>query len=225
MALFKKKNVAAVAEEVDETPAPAPKKKAAAAPVEEVEEAEEVEEVEEAPAPAPKKKTVAKAAPVEEVEEAEEVEEVDETPAPAPKKKTVATAAAAPAKKAVAAPAEPARKSKVTIGGKKERVAAAASSSTSGSVKDIEDILLEEFDLTRKEISAFLKSVFGAIKTVTKAKSRLQISELAVFNVKTRPAYVGRNPQNGKKVKVPAMAVVAIKPTKVFKEFVRSEEE
>jgi nucleoid DNA-binding protein len=226
MALFKKKTV--VEEEVEEMEEEVvvPKKKVKA-PVVVEEEEEEEEEV----APPPKKKKVI--APVEEEEEEEEVVpppkkkakavvvEEDDEPAPVVKKKAVV---APPVKKkaVVEAPA----KKKTSFGGKATTAKKAPSASTSGIMKDIEDFLFDkaaenDAPITRTDANAVVKTVFEAIREVTKAKGRLQISELMVVQTKTRPAYVGRNPQNGKAVKVPASTIISIKPSKLFKEFIR----
>jgi DNA-binding protein HU-beta len=228
-------------EEVEETEeeevvaAPVKKKKV----VEVVEEEEETEEEEVVAAPVKKKKVV----PV--VEEEEETEEEEVVAAPV--KKKVAAAPAAPVKKAAAAPVAAAAPAKKKLGGTAKK-AATKPASTSGTMKDVEDLLAEAanrpvpgknkkgetvpfdpekhglgIELTKNQANFLTRAVFSAAREVIKEKGCLKVTELFIANVKSRPARIGRNPKDGSKVKIPATIVVNLKASKRLKEYVKGE--
>ncbi|WP_017193578.1 HU family DNA-binding protein [Vaccinium witches'-broom phytoplasma] len=68
---------------------------------------------------------------------------------------------------------------------------------------------------TEEFYNAFEKNLFQAITTYEKVNLSPYIGK---FVLKTRAAYIGRNPKTGKKLKIPAKTVVSFKIASVLKQ-------
>ncbi|MDD4801347.1 MAG: HU family DNA-binding protein [Syntrophomonas sp.] len=73
-------------------------------------------------------------------------------------------------------------------------------------------------EITKKDaekvINAFLATVEGALKSGDK----IQLIGFGTFEVRSRQARKGRNPQTGAEIDIPAAKVPAFKPGKALKE-------
>ena len=66
---------------------------------------------------------------------------------------------------------------------------------------------------TKAEAERAVTAVLGNVKALA-TDSRLTIQEFGTFSYKTRAARVGRNPQTGNPVNIPAKEVFAFKASK-----------
>ena len=66
------------------------------------------------------------------------------------------------------------------------------------------DIVAEKANLKKKEAEAAVSAVFEAIQKDLAEGGKVQITGFGSFKVKERNAHVGRNPKNGKSIKIAA---------------------
>lgn len=66
------------------------------------------------------------------------------------------------------------------------------------------DIVAEKANLKKKEAEAAVNAVFEAIQKDLTEGGKVQITGFGSFKVKERNARVGRNPKNGKAIKIAA---------------------
>ena len=78
--------------------------------------------------------------------------------------------------------------------------------------KEIANAIAEETNLTQVLVKEIMQRLFdGIIGTLVK-KSRIELRNFGVFEVKQRKARKARNPRTGEKVMVPAKLIVTFKP-------------
>lgn len=71
-------------------------------------------------------------------------------------------------------------------------------------------------DATKKCAEAALAAVLGAISEAVK-EEKVQLVGFGTFEMKTRAARTGRNPQTGEEMKIAASTTLSFKPSSVFK--------
>ena len=77
--------------------------------------------------------------------------------------------------------------------------------------------IAEEAGITKKAAEAALGAFIGAVQDALKEKDgAVRISNLGTFRVSHRKARAGVNPQNKKKIKIPAMNVPRFTPSKTL---------
>jgi DNA-binding protein HU-beta len=80
--------------------------------------------------------------------------------------------------------------------------------------------LADESGVTKKQADELLNAVVdNVIKTVKKGES-LKIPGLGIFRLRKMKARMGRNPQTGEQIKIPARKKVGFTVAKSFKESV-----
>ena len=80
--------------------------------------------------------------------------------------------------------------------------------------------LAEEGAVSRKQIDGLLTSLTDTVvKTVKKGES-VKIPGLGIFRLRKMKARMGRNPQTGEAIKIPARKKVGFSVAKTFKESV-----
>lgn len=79
----------------------------------------------------------------------------------------------------------------------------------------------EAADLTKKDASKAVDSVFSAIAQSLKKGEKVQLIGFGNFEVRKRAARKGRNPQTGAEIKIPASKVPAFKPGKALKDGIK----
>ena len=80
--------------------------------------------------------------------------------------------------------------------------------------------LADTGDLSRKQIDELLNALVDTIvKSVKKAES-VKIPGLGIFRLRKMKARMGRNPQTGEAIKIPARKKVGFSVAKTFKETV-----
>ena len=75
--------------------------------------------------------------------------------------------------------------------------------------------------LTKKDCEAALAAFTGAVETAMKSGDKVQMVGFGSFEVKERPARVGRNPRTGEPMTYPACKVPTFKPGKPLKDAIR----
>ena len=74
---------------------------------------------------------------------------------------------------------------------------------------------------TKKEAGSAVDAVLAAIKKALKKGDAVTLVGFGTFGVKKRKARVGRNPQTGKAIKIPAKKVVKFKAGKTLADKVK----
>lgn len=73
-------------------------------------------------------------------------------------------------------------------------------------------------DLTKKQVTAVVDSVFSVVGTTIKKEGGFSFPGFGTFKVKKRKARDGRNPQTGETIKIKASKTVGFKPAKALKD-------
>ena len=81
--------------------------------------------------------------------------------------------------------------------------------------------MAETSGLSKKDCEAALAAFTGAVETAMKSGDKVQMVGFGSFEVKERPARVGRNPRTGEECLIPASRVVKFTPGKALKEAVK----
>jgi DNA-binding protein HU-beta len=153
---------------------------------------------------------------------------------PAPK----TTAKKAPARKAVASTAGPAKTAKAAGTAAKRTAKAAApkaatkaaskvAKKTTGTaaspvltLRHIAEQLSEMHDLPKRQANEMLTQVVEMITRSLKKGEKIRLSGLGILQVRKRAARMGRNPQTGEPIKIKASKKIAFRPAKELKEAV-----
>ena len=86
---------------------------------------------------------------------------------------------------------------------------------------DLIDVLLKNktFEgMSKRAANLVVDVVFEALSKAIKKDKRFTVPGFGTFSVKKRSARVGRNPQTGAEIKIPASKTVSFKPAPAFKE-------
>lgn len=78
----------------------------------------------------------------------------------------------------------------------------------------------EKADLTKKDAEKAINAVIDSIKAALHNGDKVSLVGFGTFEVRTRAARSGRNPQTGAAIKIPAGKVPAFRPGKELKESV-----
>ncbi len=87
--------------------------------------------------------------------------------------------------------------------------------------KSIMERIAEEHNLTKKEAGDIVNEVFDIMAEGLKAGNKVDIAGFGKFDVKTRSAREGINPQTKEKIQIKASKVPAFKASKNLKELVQ----
>ncbi|MBK8231425.1 MAG: HU family DNA-binding protein [Candidatus Eisenbacteria bacterium] len=82
------------------------------------------------------------------------------------------------------------------------------------------DALVKETEMTKKDVKVFLTGLTGLVEKSLKKDVAVPLSGLGKFKVQSRKARVGRNPQTGAAIKIPAKKVVKFTVAKNLKDTV-----
>jgi DNA-binding protein HU-beta len=80
--------------------------------------------------------------------------------------------------------------------------------------------LAEQHGIAKKQSEAVLNDLVVALTKHLKKGNRIRISGLGIFQVRNRPARMGRNPATGEAIKIKASKKVAFRVAKDLKEAV-----
>ncbi len=76
----------------------------------------------------------------------------------------------------------------------------------------------EKFELSKKTAASVIEEYAALAIAETKKKGAFVLPGIGKSVLVKRKARIGRNPQTGKEIKIPAKTVVKIRPAKAFKE-------
>jgi DNA-binding protein HU-beta len=80
--------------------------------------------------------------------------------------------------------------------------------------------LAEDHDLPRRQVEALLGDLVAALAEQLKKGAKIRVSGLGIFQVRARPARMGRNPATGEPIQIKASKKIAFRPAKELKEAV-----
>ncbi|NFA03601.1 HU family DNA-binding protein [Weissella cibaria] len=75
--------------------------------------------------------------------------------------------------------------------------------------------------LTKKDATAAVDAVFASIQDTLAKGDKVQLIGFGNFEVRTRAARKGRNPQTGEEIEIAASKIPAFKPGKALKDAVK----
>ena len=78
--------------------------------------------------------------------------------------------------------------------------------------------LAAKADLTKKQVAAFIDEVHGLAAKEAKKNGAFVLPGIGKVVLQNRKARMGRNPQTGEPIKIPARRVVKIRPAKALKD-------
>ena len=78
--------------------------------------------------------------------------------------------------------------------------------------------MVEASGLTKKDCEAALAAFTGAVETAMKSGDKVQMVGFGSFEVKERPARVGRNPRTGEAMEIAASRTPTFKASKTLKD-------
>ena len=133
----------------------------------------------------------------------------------APAKKTAAKAAPKAAPKAAAkAPARAAA-------AKKPAAKAAPLKLAPGSTVSLKQLaagLAESHEMPRRQVEGMLNDLIGTCAGHLKKGIKIRMNGLGIFQVRARPARLGRNPATGEQIQIKASKKIAFRPAKELKD-------
>ncbi|MBH0229593.1 HU family DNA-binding protein [Halobacillus yeomjeoni] len=86
---------------------------------------------------------------------------------------------------------------------------------------DLINSVSEKADLSKKDATQAVDSVFESIMDSLKDGEKVQLIGFGNFEVRERAARKGRNPQTGEEIEISASKVPAFKPGKALKDAVK----
>jgi len=78
--------------------------------------------------------------------------------------------------------------------------------------------LAEKHEMSKKATAAFLGDFIESVVKHLKKGNKVRITGLGIFQVKKRPARLGRNPLTGEQIKIKASKKLAFRAAKEVKE-------
>lgn len=87
--------------------------------------------------------------------------------------------------------------------------------------KDLAEVVSEKHNVTKKEANEIVDLVFDTIAGSLRKGERVDITGFGKFEVKTRAAHVGINPQTKETIQIAESKAPTFKASKVLKDFVR----
>lgn len=85
---------------------------------------------------------------------------------------------------------------------------------------ELVNTVAEASGVSKKDTEAVIKATFEAIEKAMVGGDKVQIIGFGTFETRDRTERVGKNPQNGKEVTIPACKVPAFKAGKALKDAV-----
>ena len=80
----------------------------------------------------------------------------------------------------------------------------------------------EKTGLTKKDAEKALGALIETVKEAVAKDEKVQLIGFGTFEARKRNARVGKNPQSGEKIEIPAATVPAFKAGKAFKDMVNA---
>ena len=82
--------------------------------------------------------------------------------------------------------------------------------------------MAKDTNLSKKDVEAVLKSFIDVVTDELKKGEKIQLVGFGTFEVSTRAARAGRNPQSGKEMVIPASKAPKFKAGKALKDMVNA---
>ena len=130
----------------------------------------------------------------------------------APAKKTTKATAKPPARTAAKAPARSAAAKKPAA----KAVKLAAGSTVS--LKQLAAGLAEANEMPKKQVEGMLNELVDTFSAHLKKGIKIRMNGLGIFQVRARPARLGRNPATGEQIQIKASKKIAFRPAKELKD-------
>ena len=86
--------------------------------------------------------------------------------------------------------------------------------------EELIDKVASDAKITKVQARAALESFMDSIKKTLKKGGRNLLVGFGTYSVSKRKARIGRNPQTGKEIKIPAKKVVKFKAGKAFSDYI-----
>ena len=86
---------------------------------------------------------------------------------------------------------------------------------------DLVAAIAEKASMTKKDADLALSATIESVTEALKAGDKVQLVGFGTFEVRAKAARVGRNPQTGKEIKIPASKTPAFKAGKAFKDAIK----
>jgi len=131
-----------------------------------------------------------------------------------PAKKVVKKAVKAAKKKTTAAKKPAAKKTAAKKGAKVVKPVVTVT------LRNIADLLAESHEMPKKQANAILTELIELMTKNLKKGARIRIPGLGIFQVRKRPARMGRNPATGETIRIKASKKIAFRAAKDLKEAV-----
>jgi DNA-binding protein HU-beta len=80
--------------------------------------------------------------------------------------------------------------------------------------------LADETDIPKKQVDQLLEAIVSTVIKTVKKGENLKIPGLGIFRLRKMKARMGRNPQTGEAIKIPARKKVGFTVAKTFKQTV-----
>lgn len=131
--------------------------------------------------------------------------------------KTTKTAAA---KKTTKAPARPAARAGARAGAAKKPAAKAVklAAGSTVSLKQLAAGLAEQHEMPKKQVEGMLNELVDTFTGHLKKGIKIRMNGLGIFQVRNRPARMGRNPATGQQIQIKASKKIAFRPAKELKD-------
>ena len=85
-------------------------------------------------------------------------------------------------------------------------------------VKHLADTLADKHGQSKKDMKSVLDDLVGLLTKNLKGGAKIRIPGFGVFQVRKRPARMGRNPATGEQIKIKASKKVAFRAAKELKD-------
>ena len=89
-------------------------------------------------------------------------------------------------------------------------------------IKEIAIKISDHTDIKQIDVKKVIQMTLDMIVESLEKGETIELRNFGIFKVKTRKARVGRNPKTGEKIQVGEKTVIKFKPSKTFKEIVKS---
>ena len=86
--------------------------------------------------------------------------------------------------------------------------------------EELIDKMAADAKTTKVQARAALESLMESVKKTLKKGGKISLVGFGTFSISKRKARIGRNPQTGKEIKIPAKKVVKFKAGKAFSDYI-----
>ena len=130
------------------------------------------------------------------------------------------TTKAAPAKKTTKAAPKAAAKAPARAAAKKPAAKAPAklAAGSTVSLKQLAAGLAENHEMPKRQVEGMLNELVDTCAGHLKKGIKIRMNGLGIFQVRARPARLGRNPATGEQIQIKASKKIAFRPAKELKD-------